>query len=208
MVWFLSIAIVSPYMYVNRVTNGACYDHWTNLERFIYYAVLQCFSCFVPIMIMAVVYTLSTIAIKKKRIPGEYGRLHVRRQKRVQKMTKMFGIIVVVFFVMTTPYLVSFFVAAYYGTFNEKKYLKNIHVLTNINYATYTLMAFNACIDPFIYSIRYKEMSKAFKNYLSSIRKPKQRYGVKNLLPNEKLYLTRNTDDFRKVSKESRESNF
>ena len=181
-VWVISILIVSPYMYVLKVEHGLCMDRWKKIYRFTYYVVLQIFSCVIPVIIMVVTYTYSARVLLRKKIPGISGNsFRRRRRKQNQRVTQMFGIIVVIFFGMTTPYLVSFFVIGYYGTFEEEIYLKNEKLLFNLQYAFYTLMGFNSNINPFIYAMRYKDISKTIKRFLSTQRhrdKMKRKVGV------------------------------
>lgn len=205
LLWLACILVVSPYIYVLRVIQGACFDDWNAHSKFTYYAFIQSLSCFIPMIIMVVVYTLSAREMKQKKVPGENDRLHTRRRKRIQSMTQMFGVIVVIFFLMTTPYMVSSFVVAYYGTFNRQKYAENRDLLVNLQYATYTLMAFNACIDPLIYSVRYNDLRNGFKNTMSTITRRRRKFGVGNV--EEAFLIRRKKGVFRKgSSKESMES--
>ena len=158
-----------------------CSDQWKEIHRFIYYSVLQCFSCFLPIICMGVTYTLSAYILLHKKVPGDSSLLSVRkRQKQNQKVTHMFGIIVIIFFVMTTPYMISFFIIAYYGTFDEHMYYKNEKLLFHLQYAFYTLMGFNACFNPLIYAVRYKDIRRTFRKVFSTQRhdKMKRKNGV------------------------------
>ena len=181
-VWVVSILVVSPYMYVLKVDRGLCMDRWKKIYRFTYYVILQIFSCVIPVIVMVVTYTYSGRVLLRKEIPGASGNsFRRRRRKQNQRVTQMFGIIVVIFFGMTTPYLASFFIIGYYGTFEEEIYLKNENLLFNLQYAFYTLMGFNSNINPFIYAMRYKDISKTIKRFLSSQRHRdgmKRRVGV------------------------------
>ncbi|XP_066918071.1 galanin receptor 2b-like [Clytia hemisphaerica] len=181
-VWIISILIVSPYIYFLEVQNGFCKDHWERIYRFVYYTVLQFFSCFFPIIIMIATYATSAHILLHNKFPGDsVYMMKRRRRKQNQRVTQMFGIIVIIFFVMTTPYMISFFIVAYYGTFDIQTYRVKGKLLFDLQYAFYTLMGFNACINPFIYAMRYKDISRTFKRFLSTQRsadKMKRKYGV------------------------------
>jgi len=162
-------------VYVLRVEKGICSDQWKGIHRFIYYSVLQCFSCFLPIICMAVTYTFSAYILFHKKVPCDSDLLLVRRRrKQNQKVTQMFGTIVIIFFLMTTPYMISFFIIAYYGTFDEQTYYKNERLLFHLQYAFYTLMGYNATFNPLIYAVRYNDIRRTFRKVFST-----QRHGAK-----------------------------
>ena len=131
---------------------------------------------------MIATYATNAYILLHNKVPGDSVRMmKQRRRKQNQRVTQMFGIIVIIFFVMTTPYMISFFIVAYYGTFDIETYRIKGKLLFDLQYAFYTLMGFNACINPFIYAMRYKDITKTFKRFISTQRstdKMKRKYGV------------------------------
>ena len=169
-VWSVSCLFISPYMYYLRIvrisTGDFCYDVWELKEKFIYYAVLQSVSCFLAVIIMVVVYSLSAIRIYRHVMPGDNKKAERRRIKQNKKITRMFGRVVLVFFTLTTPNSVFFFVSAYIGTFRVEVYMREYEKFFYISHALYAVSSLNCCVNPIIYARMHKNMKKSFKGCL------------------------------------------
>ena len=165
---FVNFVKFSRFPYIS---DHGCRSSLSYSSKFVFH--VQVFSCLLPLVIMVATYGCSArTLLRKNKIPGaSVGNVfRLRRRRQNQRVTQMFGIIVVIFFVMTTPYLGSFLVIGYYGTFHEQVYMKHEALLFDLQYAFYTLMGFNACINPFIYAVRYKDIGKTLKRFISTKR--------------------------------------
>ena len=170
-VWSVSCLFISPYMYYLRIvrvsTGDFCYDVWELKAKFIYYAVLQSVSCFLAVIIMVVVYSLSAIRIYRHVMPGDNKKAESRRIKQNKNITRMFGRVVLVFFTLTTPNSVFFFVSAYIGTFRVEVYMREYEKFFYISQALYAVSSLNCCVNPIIYARMHKNMKKSFNKRVS-----------------------------------------
>ena len=153
------------------VTPGGdyCIDVWELKAKFIYYAVLQSVSCFLAVITMVVVYTLSAVRIYQHTLPGSENnkKAECRRMKQNKNITKMFGRIVLVFFTLTTPNSIFFFVQAYIGTFREDLFFKEYKKFFYISQVLYAVSALNCCVNPIIYARMHKNMRMSFRKRVS-----------------------------------------
>ncbi|XP_057303399.1 neuropeptides B/W receptor type 1-like [Hydractinia symbiolongicarpus] len=178
--WLLALCIVSPFAYKHTyvLKYDICYDAWhttdgflDRLRRLIYYSVYEGFGCFIPMIIMGIVYTKSVIILNNRQVPGNNKTLEVKRKKQNKRIIKMFGTIVFVFLALTTPYMINVIIVVYYQAYRMKKYLENTEFFFNLNYGLFTLSAFNSCINPFIYARMHHSMKKSFNKHVSTIWK-------------------------------------
>ena len=161
-VWTVSIAIISPYMYhLTIIQDTICYDIWDPKTKFIYFTVVQTISCFLAVFIMIIVYSLSAIRLfRHAAIPGDNKVGTKRRIRQNQRVTRMFGGIVFIFFTLTTPYAISFFVVAYYGTYALEVYFEHEKLFFYMNQLLYAVAALNCCVNPFIYAKMHRNMKR------------------------------------------------
>ena len=163
--------MVSPYMYhltiIPTPSGESCYDIWKPKVKFVYFAFVQSVSCFAAVIIMVIVYSLSAIRIYRHAIPGDDKSAERRRIKQNRNITKMFGRIVLVFFTLTTPYAVFFFIQAFMGTFRIKVYMEYKEAFYNASLVLYAVSALNCCVNPIIYAKMHRNMKKTFSQRIS-----------------------------------------
>ena len=172
-VWIIALSVVGFQMYHTQIfiPYNICTDVWpTRVKKFTYYAVLQSFSCFLPIIFMAALYMLCAYKLYSMEMPGDDKRLAVKRKKQNKQIVTMFGAIVLIFFLLTTPYSVYTTVTNYYAVFDFAIYYANRNLYFQLSYALYTIAAFNSCVNPFIYAKMHHNMKKSFKKHISTWR--------------------------------------
>lgn len=169
-IWMLALAVVSPYMHAQEVRFGSCWAYkWEPIHTFIYYSVYIGLSCFVPVVLLIGIYSAAIYMLSQKEVPGEDTRLHERRKKQYKGLTIMFGSIVLLFFVLTTPYMVFQFIVSYYGTFDLTYYFGHHELFMSLHYAFYTISHFNCCGNPFIYAKMHKNLRRSLTKHLVTL---------------------------------------
>jgi len=167
-VWVVSFGIISPYMYhLQIVQETVCFDVWNPEPRFLYFTVVQSISCFMAVVVMVVVYSLSALRLYRNYMPGDDKVAEIRRTKQNRSVTRMFGGIVFLFFSLTTPYAVCFFVVAYYGTFDSSVYYAHEETFFYTTQLLYAVSAVNCCVNPFVYAKTHRNMKRTLSKQLS-----------------------------------------
>ena len=82
----------------------------------------------------------------------------------------MFTVIVAVFAVLTTPYLLYAVIATSYATFNTDSFQEHSNVFSVLNYGLFSLSAMNNCTNPLIYSKMHPRMRQVVRNVKMKIR--------------------------------------
>lgn len=200
-IWLLAISVVLPYTYHLQVSYNECYDKWKKLQRFSYFAVIITCTSFIPIFIMIFVYTLSIFKLYRIKVPGDNQHYLAKRVKQNRKIVKMFGTIVAVFFCVTTPYMVCYFIVAVYGTFDPQKYIENGTAFFYANIILYAVASFNCCVNPFIYANMHQNMKATFstRSILYSIS---DKLRINKFLAKNEIVVTNNIDSSEQKSEQ------
>ena len=131
----------------------------------IYVTVLESASCFLPVLIMVVVYALSSIRINQHVMPGADKKAECQRILQNRNMTRMFSTVVLVFFLLVTPYSV-YSLLKKYKVYRMKDFETYIY-LTHFLHGVSTL---NHCVNPFIYARMHRNMKTSFTKILLACR--------------------------------------
>lgn len=186
-IFVLAIGMVMPYSYYLQIspqksTNEICEESWSQQEKFIYYAVMVTCTSFIPMMIMIFVYSISMLKLLRFEIPScDNRRILAKRLKQNNKILKMFGTIVILFFCITTSHMIIHFIVSIYTSFHpEKVYGYN----RTFNYAmliSYAFNSFNHCVNPFVYTNKHPSLRKVRKRIFSTITMPRKQetWGIK-----------------------------
>jgi len=152
LVWTIALTITSPMSYHLILSSQGCWDVWNSpQDRFLYITLFEISTCLIPIVILIIAYAMSARKLIKSQLETENHTILVRL-KQNQKITKMFALIVVIFVLLTTPYLVILFTITYYATYDIMTYYNNIKVLQALNYGLFILSAFNSTVNCFVYA--------------------------------------------------------
>lgn len=163
-VWFVSVGIISPYMYhLQIIQETFCIDVWDQKLRFLYFTVVQSTSCFIAVVVMVIVYGLSALRLYRRYMPGDDKVAAMRCTKQNRSVTRMFGGIVFLFFLFTTPSAVCVFVVGYYRTFDFSVYYAHDGMFFHTMQFLYAVSAVNCCVNPFVYSKTHPNMKRTFK---------------------------------------------
>ena len=145
----------------NRFANEACYiisgtDN-TNIY-FIWIVTYNILSVAVPFTIIVIVYglALKNLNIQTKSLLTTNNSLDSRRLKKDKKITKMFVILVSMFFILTMPYAIYYTYTTYLLKYKPEYYFENIQTVASNNTELFITMAFNSCVNPIIYSKIYR----------------------------------------------------
>lgn len=141
---------------------------WRAIQTFTYYSVYTGVSCFLPVVLLIVIYTTAIYKLSQKDVPGDDKRLQEKRRKQYKAITIMFGCIAILFFVLTTPYMVLQFLFSYYGTFDQNTYFENYEFFSSLHYAFYTLSQFNSTGNPFIYAKMQNKVKRTMTKHVFS----------------------------------------
>lgn len=157
---------MSPYIHVSHINNDVCNAHWKkNSDKLIYFCILEGVSCVIPIFIMTVVYTISSRKLQKRKVPSDDKHLSQKRKRQTHKITSMFRTIVVIFFLLTAPYMTCIFMTSWCLSYKLCK--DNREVLNYISYISYTLASFNSTVNPFIYARMHRGLNRRARKRLS-----------------------------------------
>lgn len=196
-VWSISCLFISPYMYYLRIVKTSkgdfCYDVWELKTKFIYYAIMQSVSCFLAVIIMVIVYSLSALRIYRHVMPGDNKKAECRRLKQNKSITRMFGRVVLVFFALTTPNAIQFFVQAYIGTFREDVFIREYEKIFYIAQILYAVSSINCCVNPIIYARMHKNMRKSFNKRVSWLFRRPMTFSGRDFNSNAHLRSTQTT---------------
>ena len=115
--WIIAMAVCSPYLvaYKLAVYPGElfCFAHWNEAfgESFSaknYFLALHVLFFYIPIAILAILYSIIVIKLKSQKIPGEQStNVEQQRAKRNKNVLKMAIAIVLGFVLFWIPYSIS-----------------------------------------------------------------------------------------------------
>lgn len=168
--WIISFAIVSPFTSTLTVIDNQCRNEWSEPSIFAYYAVYCNLSCFVPAVTMLIMYTISHHFLRQHVVPGNNVTLELKRRKQFSKLSKMFTIIVIVFFMLTMPSMIVHFVASYYGTFETDVYWNIVGFVQPLQYVTFTISHFNCIVNPFVYARMYTNLKATYTRFVRTLK--------------------------------------
>ena len=163
-IWFISIVICSPLLYVNKMEEYEgefhCYEEWAPLLESDtagrYYTVIQ-FTLFyvVPLIVVGVLYSCIAFKVWNRHVPG---RRHLPRARFYSvargKLLRMLIIIVSLFAACWLPYHVIFLLQ-----FFDEKYLYCLIPETIMFYCLFAGHS-NSAINPCVYFAIHKEYRK------------------------------------------------
>ncbi|CAH1245963.1 TACR3 [Branchiostoma lanceolatum] len=122
---------------------SVCSFQWPDDNvKFWYDVGLMIINYFMPLLVMAVAYTIVGFTLWAGKIPGEATQRHVEQMKAKRKVVKMMVIVVVTFCVCWLPYHVYFLLDSSY---KEWKHIQQVYL------AVFWLAMSNSMYNPFIY---------------------------------------------------------
>ena len=159
--WIIAMASYSPYLFAVKLVDYqgglACRLRWNEafgeyLAVENYFASLVVVICFIPLVIIAILYIIIYLKLKSYKIPGEHSVIAgQQRQQRERNVLKMAIAIVVGFAVCFLPLSIVLFL--YYFASNRFQYVFSVQVTVVIARAN---CATNPCIC-FLFSRSYRE---------------------------------------------------
>ena len=159
--WIIAMASYSPYLFAFKLVDYqgglACRLRWNEafgeyLAVENYFASLLVVICFIPLVIIAILYIIIYLKLKSHKIPGEHSVIAgQQRQQRERNVLKMAIAIVVGFAVCFLPLSIVLFL--YYFASNRFQYVFSVQVTVVIARAN---CATNPCIC-FSFSRSYRE---------------------------------------------------
>ena len=169
-VWLIALLIVSPKMYYLHVSEKfACYDEtWEQQHKFIWVITVHSGSSIIPLIIMLIIYTLCAYKISTMTLPGDDKKMAMKRKKRNTKIIYMFGIIVILFFILTIPYAIFTMISSYHFMYDQHIFITNVTLYFHLTYLLYTISSFNSCTNPFIYAKMHENMKRTLTKHLNT----------------------------------------
>ena len=155
--WLVAGLLTSPYMYYMEDRDGQCWDWWdTKLQKFIWTVVLFTGWLVVPMLILLVVYPLSyrylrkfTFRESKSDVKNSQSKSRLKRNRRI---ARIFSTIIIVFFILTTPYAIFYFIWMYLAHYDTVYFEKHLPTFLKCNYILYFIASLNSTINPYIYA--------------------------------------------------------
>ena len=159
--WIIAMASFSPYLFAFKLVDYqgglACCFRWNEafgeyLAAENYFASVLVVFCFIPLVIVAILYIIIYLKLKSHKIPGEHSVIAgQQRQQRERNVLKMAIAIVVGFAVCFLPF--SIVLILYYFASNGFQYVFSVQVTVVIARAN---CATNPCIC-FLFCRSYRE---------------------------------------------------
>ena len=161
--WIIAMASYSPYLFAVKLVDYqgglACCLLWNEAlgessSRENYLASVLVVFCFIPLVIIAIVYIIIYLKLKSQKIPGEHSvNAGQQRQQRERNVLKMAFAIVVGFAVCFLPISIVWFLSSFASSIKScgfQYFFSVAVVIARENYAT------NPCIC-FLFSRSYRE---------------------------------------------------
>lgn len=173
-IWFASAMLAIPCLlysttnsrrYNNGNTRIVCYMQWpdgsypNSKTEYIYNLVFLGVTYLIPMMVMAVCYTLMGRKLWGSKSIGEHTQYQKESMKSKRKVVKMFIIVVTIFAVCWLPYHGFFIFAYHHRRFAETSYAQHVFL------SFYWLAMSNAMVNPII----YYWMNTRFRLYFQQI---------------------------------------
>ncbi|XP_078659913.1 neuromedin-K receptor-like [Branchiostoma floridae x Branchiostoma belcheri] len=165
-IWLCAATVNVPlcvYSHFYTFTYGeeewsVCRFQWPNDNVQFWYDVgLMIVNYFMPLLVMAVAYTIVGFTLWAGKIPGEATQRHVEQMKAKRRVVKMMVIVVVTFCVCWLPYHVYFLIDSSY---KEWKHIQQVYL------AVFWLAMSNSMYNPFIYCWLNKRFRYGFQTAL------------------------------------------
>ena len=168
-VWSVAFLVTLPYTLHLRLGNNGCWPKWKHAKHeFVYIIVYETSTCILPTLIMITAYTMAAKKLKESQLKTENYSI-LRRLKQIKKVTRFFILMVLVFIVLTFPYLAFMFTFHYLALYDIKSYYRNHKLLNTLNYGLFAFSLFNSTVNCFIYAKMYfgirKTMSKISQRF-------------------------------------------
>ncbi|XP_033215115.1 tachykinin-like peptides receptor 86C [Belonocnema kinseyi] len=173
-IWFASAMLAIPCIlysttksrrYHNGNTRILCYMQWpdgsypNSKTEYIYNLVFLGLTYLIPMLIMAICYTLMGRKLWGSKSIGEHTQYQKESMKSKRKVVKMFIIVVTIFAVCWLPYHGFFIFAYHHRRFAETSYAQHVFL------GFYWLAMSNAMVNPLI----YYWMNTRFRLYFQQI---------------------------------------
>ncbi|KAL4092309.1 hypothetical protein QTP88_026833 [Uroleucon formosanum] len=162
---------------LNRYMNGelrrACYMLWpdgrypNSKTEYIYNILFLCVTYIIPLVVMAVCYSIMGRELWGSKTIGQMTQRHVESIKSKKKVVRMFAVVVAIFLICWLPYH-SYFVYAYHNKgIVVKTYVQDLFL------SFYWLAMSNSMVNPIIYywmNPRFRAYFKLIICYCGGIR--------------------------------------
>ncbi|XP_057307216.1 neuropeptide receptor npr-1-like [Hydractinia symbiolongicarpus] len=171
LIWLIAIVITFPYANNHVADETGCWARYDSLNnQYVYVAIFCIVTCVIPTIIMTISYVISTLKMKKTVKVQTTRKASVVRKEQSQRLTKMFALIVGVFVILTTPYLIFLFTFMYYATYRLETFMEHRVLLSALNYALFTFAAFNSCVNCVIYAKMHTGVKTFYRTMRRSVR--------------------------------------
>lgn len=149
---------------INTPLGDKCIQTLDLYTYFIYSVIVESSLCYLPLLIMVVVYSMSAFRINRNVITGINKQAEDRRIKQNKRITQMFKKIVLVFFFLVTPLSMFNLIRLYLINYGYERYQENYKTYFKLSHALKAVAHLNFCINPIIYAKTHKKMKKNIFN--------------------------------------------
>ena len=155
------------YMLSLKMDNNKCtaYMNVLKVENVIFVGCWMTITSVLPLTIIASIYVAAAIKLNRNTaVEAANNRTLLIRLRKNKKVVRMFVVVVITFFVLTTPYTINYFMQICLGSELDTK------VKEKWNYGLFVISASNSCINPIIYNKMHEEVNRQIKRLCKSIK--------------------------------------
>ena len=169
-VWLSSIGVVLSETLKYQLNEETCFIYMNaGTSSFIKATVYVVYSPFGPAVLIAIVYFLTARALKKNTMRHDNNRAMEQRNKQNAKIVRMFIIIIMVYFLLTIPYAISYIYECY--VFFVDKWNSNFKIINTITYILSIPASANCCVNPIIYAKMHRDISMYLRSTIQRMKR-------------------------------------
>uniref|UniRef100_A0A4W3JGA0 Neuromedin-K receptor n=1 Tax=Callorhinchus milii TaxID=7868 RepID=A0A4W3JGA0_CALMI len=163
-IWLLAFVLAFPQCFYSDIRQfskrNVCFVDWPrgpHQQKFIYQIVVFVLVYFLPLVVMAITYTIVGITLWGGQIPGNTSNNYHEQLRAKRKVVKMMIVVVLAFTICWLPYHIYFFVVIRYPTINRWKPIQQVYL------AVFLLAMSSAMHNPIIYCCLNSRFRAGFK---------------------------------------------
>ena len=170
--------MVAPY--TNEITykEGKCKEGWHDYkDSLIYVIILGLVQEFIPLLILIVTHIAMFYHLWKKNsgMQNQNSKQQQLAQLRMMKIQKTFIVIVIVFFILTLPYSISFIVTLYLVNYNIDFLIQHEKTVLFSQEIFWIMLVMNSCANPIIYGKNKTFLKAACKKIQANVTSSQKR---------------------------------
>ena len=160
--WIIAIGTILKYALSLEMSSSACIVSGVGTTEYTTYTgCWMTISTVVPLAIMVVIYLATAIKLNRSTVALERTQSRLSLLEENKRVFRMFLVVVILYFLLTAPYSVYYFIQAYLYSALPNKIDRR--ALGAWNYGLFVVSVLNSCVNPIIYGRMYKEVNRQIK---------------------------------------------